>query len=136
MDTALIIAIVSCGFFSVGIILWQKATYLLKNGKKAGAVIFKNNFRADDSGGIYYPVVRFLTDKQEWITQQLSIGYFPAKREGKRLQVIYDPEDPTNVEINSLLQLRILPGLFVVLGICGLIFGALEYLDIITLIDK
>lgn len=74
----------------------------MTNGKIADAVIFKNNFHSSRlSGGTYHPVVRFLTDKQEWITQELSIGYSPAKEEGTKLQVIYDPEDPTNVEINS-----------------------------------
>jgi hypothetical protein len=79
-------------------------------------------------------VDRFLTDKQEWITKELSIGYSPAKREGTKLQVSYDPEDPTNVEITSSLQLEILPRLLVALGICGLVFVSLEALQIIALI--
>jgi hypothetical protein len=135
MDTALIILLISFGFLIVGTILWQKGNHLLKNGKKADAIIFKNNFQSSRSGGgTYYPVVRFLTEKQEWITQELSIGYSPAKEKGTKLQVIYDPEEPTNVEINSTLQLEILPRLFVALGSGGLIFGALEYLDVIELI--
>jgi hypothetical protein len=80
--------------------------------------------------------VRFLTDKQERITQKLSIGYSPAKKEGIKLKVIYDPENPTNVEINSTLQLELLPRLFVALGIGGLIFGTLEYLNVIELIPN
>lgn len=135
MDTELIILTISCGFLVVGVFLWQKGNHLLTNGKKAEAVIFKNNFQSDRSGGgTYHPVVRFLTDKQEWITQELSIGYSPAKSEGTKLQVIYDRENPANVEINSSLQLKILPGLFVVLGTGGLLFGTLEYLDVIALI--
>jgi hypothetical protein len=108
----------------------------MMNGKKADAIIFKNHFEPSSSGGTYFPVVRFLTDKQEWITQQLSIGYSPAMEEGIKLQVIYDPENPTNVEINSTIQLKILPWLFVVLGIGGLVFGTLEYLEIIDLIPN
>lgn len=135
MDTELIILLISFGFLLVGTILWQKGNHLLTNGKIADAVIFKNNFQPSRSGGgTYYPVVRFLTDKHEWITQELSIGYSPAKEEGTKLQVIYDPEDPTKVEINSTLQLELLPRLFVALGIGGLIFGTLEYLDVIDLI--
>jgi Protein of unknown function (DUF3592) len=137
MDTELIILLISSGFLIVGTILWQKGNHLLTNGKVADAVIFKNNHSTSRSGrGTYYPVVRFLTDKQEWITQELSIGYSPAKEEGTKLQVIYDPEDPTKVEINSTLQLEILPRLFVALGIGGLIFGTLEYLNIIELISN
>ena len=137
MDAELIILLLSFGFLIIGTILWQKGNHLLANGKKADAIVFKNNFQSGSSdGGMYYPVVRFLTEKKEWITQELSIGYSPAKKEGTKLQVIYDPEEPTNVEINSALQLEILPRLFVALGIVGLVFGILEYLDVTELITS
>jgi hypothetical protein len=135
METELFVLFFSAGFLVIGVFLWQKGNHLLANGKKADAVIFKNNFHPSRSaGGTYHPVVRFLTDKQEWVTQELSIGYSKAKREGTKLQVIYDPEDPTVVEINSTLQLEILPRLFVTLGITGLVFVTLEALQIIALI--
>ena len=137
MNAELIILLISFAFLIIGTILWQKRNHLLTNGKLADAIIFKNNFQPSRSGGgTYYPVVRFLTDKQEWITQELSIGYSPAKEEGTKLQVIDDPEDPTKVEINSTIQLEILPKLFVGLGIGGLIIGTLEYLNVIELIPN
>lgn len=116
-----------------GVYLWQKGNHLLKNGKKANAIIFKNNFESSESGGTYIPVARFLTDKNEWITQELSIGYSREKPEGTKLQVIYDPDDPTNVEINSPIQLEILPRVFVALGVFGLIFATLMFLDVVTI---
>lgn len=134
MDTALIVILVSSVFLIIGAILWQKGNHLLANGKIADGVIIANNFELSPSGGTYHPVVRFLTDKQEWITQELSIGYSTAKEEGTKVQVIYDPEDPASVEINSSFQLELLPRLFVVAGICGQIFGTLEYLDYIQMI--
>jgi hypothetical protein len=110
---------------------------LITNGKKAEAIIFKNNFHPSKSGGgTYSPVVRFLTDKQEWITQELSVGYSPAIEEGTKIEVVYDPNDPTTVEINSTLQLEVLPRLLVVIGVIGLIFGTIEYLEIIDLIKN
>lgn len=134
MDTELIVILIPCGLLIVGTLLWQKGNHLLTNGKIAEAIIFKNNYQTSRNGGkVYYPVVRFITDKQEWITQELSTGYSPAKEEGEKLQVIYDPEDPSKVEINSPLQLIILPRLFVAIGIGGLVFGICEYLDIIDL---
>ncbi len=119
---------------AAGINLWQKGNLLLAKGKKAKAIIFKNNFRSGSDGGVYYPVVRFLTDKQEWITQELNIGYSPAKLEGTKVEVIYNPDEPTTVEINSVFQLEILPRLFVALGLGGFVFGVLEYMEIINLI--
>ena len=124
----IIILAISIVVITVGIFLWQKGTHLPTTGKKAKAVIFKNNYssRTGTDGGTYYPVVRFLTDKQEWITQELSIGYSPAKKEGTELEVIFDPEDPSNVEINSTFQLEILPRILVIIGFCGLVLGVLE----------
>lgn len=136
MELELITLFISGSFIVMGVYLWQKGSHLLVNGKKADAIIFKNNFdHTDSNGGMYYPVVRFLTDKQEWITQQLSIGYFPAKPEGTKLKVLYDPGDPTSVEINSSFQLEILPRLFVALGIGGFVFSMLEYLGIISTLN-
>ena len=133
MGAELITLLISSGLVVIGAFLWQKGSHLMAHGKRADAIIFKNNFQSSTSGiGTYYPVVRFLTDKQEWITQELSVGYSPAKPEGTKLKVVYDPEDPTNVEINSSLQLELLPRLFVAVGVVGLIVGTLGYLGIIA----
>ncbi|MBI3218671.1 MAG: DUF3592 domain-containing protein [Bacteroidetes bacterium] len=132
MNAELVILAISLVLIVVGVLLWQKGNHLLATGKKAKAIIFKNNYNAGvgRGGGTYYPVVRFLTDKQEWITQELSVGYNPAIEEGTELEVIYDPHDPTTVEINSSFQLEVLPRLLFVLGVCGLVFGFLELLEI------
>jgi hypothetical protein len=136
MDSEIILLIISGVLVIVGAVLWQKADHLLANGKKANAIIFKNTYSGSGaSGGTYYPVVRFFTDKQEWITQELNTGYLPAKPEGTKLEVLYDPDDPTNVVINSSAELEVLPRLFVGLGIAGLIFGILEAFDIIQIIS-
>lgn len=134
----IIILAISIVFITVGIFLWQKGNHLLTTGKKAKAIIFKNNYSSGTgtNSGMYYPVVRFLTDKQEWITQELSIGYSPAKKEGIKLEVIYDPDDPSNVEINSTFQLEVLPRILVIIGVFGLAFVVLELLDITQLINE
>jgi hypothetical protein len=100
-------------------------------------VIFKNNYSKGSSGnsGTYHPVVRFLTDKQVWITQELSIGYNPPKKEGTKVEVIYDPEEPTDVEINSRFQLEILPRLLVCMGVLFLVLGFLELFEITQLVE-
>ncbi|NOS91903.1 MAG: DUF3592 domain-containing protein [Cyclobacteriaceae bacterium] len=132
MNGELLILAISLVLIVVGVLLWQKGNHLLATGKKAKAIVFKNNYNAGvgRDGGVYYPVVRFLTDKQEWITQELSVGYDPAIEEGTELEIIYDPDDPTTVEINSSFQLEVLPRLLIAIGICGLVFGFLELLEI------
>lgn len=133
MDPELVIVILSSILLIVGVKLWQDGKHLLKNGKTATAVIFRNNFKSalEGGSGLYYPVVRFLTDKQEWITEELGIGYKPKKREGTKLEVIYDPENPTDVEIHSILSLKLLPLLFIITGIVGVVLASLEYLGVV-----
>jgi hypothetical protein len=73
---------------------------------------------------------RFLTDKQVWITEELNVGYSPAKKEGTKLEVRYDPEDPSNVLTDSKLELEVLPRLLVGIGVFGLILLLLKLLEI------
>lgn len=132
MDPELIIVIISAAFIIISVKLRQKGNHLLLNGKRAKAIVFKNNQQLlGQSSGMYYPVVRFLTDKQEWITQELNVGYSPPLPEGKQLEVIYDSDDPTTVEINSSFQLEILPKIFLCIGIIGLLTGMLAYSGVI-----
>ncbi|MDF2157305.1 DUF3592 domain-containing protein [Algoriphagus sp. CAU 1675] len=129
METDIILTLLFTGFTIVGIVLDQKGKHILYKGKRAQAVIFKNN-RKGVHDRMYYPVVRFKTEADVWITQELSIGYFPAKKEGKKVEVLYDPEDPTQVEINSSFQLEFLPKLFIAVGSFGLVLGILELFEI------
>jgi hypothetical protein len=128
MNTDLTILFGSTIFLAVGIGLWRKGNQLIGNGKKAKGIIFKNNYSFID-GGLYYPVIRFLTDKKEWITQELDVGYKIAKDEGTEIEILYDMDDPTNIQVNSNFELAILPRLFVAIGLFGFIIGVLEYLD-------
>ena len=120
----------------IGIRLWQKNSHLLVAGKKAKAIVLENNYEPSKEGGAYYPVVRFLTDKDVWITQQLNFGVNPAIKEGTRLDIIYDPEDPTTIQINAIFFFEVLPRLLLALGICGLTFAFLELFEITQLIGK
>lgn len=117
---------------TLGIFLWLKGKRLLKTGKKAKALILKNNYKPGTDIGFdaCYPVVRFLTDHQEGITQELSVGYSPAKAVGTELEIIYDSKNPNNVEINSAFVLETLPRILVIVGVCGLLFGVLCCLTI------
>jgi hypothetical protein len=135
MDNNLLIAIFSIIPLIVGVHLWQKGISLIRNGIKAEGIVFKNNFKGsiNNKTGLYFPVVRFLTEKQEWITKELDIGQVPALEEGKKIRLIYNQENPEEVEINSTFRLEILPRIFVAIGVLMLILGLLGYLDVIEL---
>jgi len=131
MPAEITLLFISIIFLIIGIKLWERGNALLKNGRRVNAIVFKNKFENSRDGGIHYPIVRFLTDKNEWVTQELSIGYSPPKPEGSKVEVIYDPEDPNKVEINSSFQLEILPRLFVGFGLATLVVAALVFLNYI-----
>ncbi len=131
MESELVVGLISSVFIAIGAILWKKGDHLLFIGKKTQAVIFRNNYQSSGSGGgLYYPVIRFKTESDEWITHELSTGHSPARPEGKKLEVIYDPEDPSNVALNNKFQLEILPRLMVSAGIVGLIVSILIYTNL------
>lgn len=120
------------GFMALGIHLLQKGRILMRLGKKASATVVKNVH--DQKHGTYTPVVRFVTDQQEVVIRELSIGYNPPLSEGSEVEVLYDPNDLTLVEINSAFQLEVVPVILLVLGVCGLILAALELLEITNMI--
>jgi hypothetical protein len=135
MDINLQIAIFSIIPLIVGVTLWQKGISLIRNGIKTEGIVFKNNFKGsiNNKSGMYLPVVRFLTEKQEWITKELDIGQYPALEEGKKIRLIYNQENPEEVEIDSVFRLEILPRIFVAIGVIMLILGLLGYLDVMEL---
>jgi len=98
----LIFAILSIALIAAGLFSLEKRSRLLKKGKKAKGIVYSNTFKVDHRGdGLYYPVIRFLTDKNEWITQELNIGSNRPMNESEEIEVLYDPEIPTDIAINS-----------------------------------
>jgi len=132
----IILTVISIGFLGLGLLAFEKNIRLKRDGKKAKAIIFKNNYKTspDKNGGSYYPVVRFVTENNYWITQELNFGLSSPMREGKEIEVFYDPNNPQEVVVNSNLQLKFIPWLFTFTGSCGLIICFLELLDITNLI--
>jgi len=132
----LIIAAISIGLLAIGLLFSEKNMRLKKTGKKAKAIIFTNNYRPkiNGRGGIYYPVVRFVTEDNQWITQELDFGQKPPMTEGKEVEVFYDPKNPQEVVMNSYRIIIFLPWALIIAGTCGFVLSCLELLDITNLI--
>ncbi len=135
MTADLILCAVSLAFILLGGKLVQKAAYLLLHGEKATAIIFKHTVKSDRKGNMYYPVIKFLTRDGKWIIQELSIGNNPPMGKGSEVEIIYDPENPTNVIINSTWRMVIIPRALLALGITGLVWGFMELLLITDFIN-
>jgi hypothetical protein len=132
MSTEIWMIVGSAIVLACGVYLWQRAVHLVSNGNRAEAVIIRNNFNSSDD--LYTPVVRFETDKKKWIEQELNISVKPKMQEGQKINVIYDPENPTDISINSTFFLEVMPRILVALGLFGLIFITLELLDVTSIL--
>jgi hypothetical protein len=109
----------------------SKVKTLEKTGERCEGIIFKlgysNSFGADmTSSNVKDKItVRFVTKNKEWITQDLHsdfmISYTAQYKEGDRVNVIYNPENPSEfmVETKQSQTLGRLVGLFIGLAFVG-----------------
>lgn len=115
-------------FLSISLIYFFKLKKISRNGIKTEGVVFdveynKKNYR------IAYPVIRFLTTENVWVTQ--TPGFWtnakpPAK--GDKVNVIYNPDDPTNFVVESKVN-RVTP--FILIGLSFIIlWGILKWLHV------
>lgn len=81
----IILALLSVAMLAFGLFSLERNKRLQRIGKKTTAVIFTNNYKSSHPTrrGNYYPVVRFVTEDEQWITQELNTGQNPPMREGK-----------------------------------------------------
>ena len=138
------IAFLSLVVITIGVILWRAGRKALARGKLSEATIVKNVFSPneltliqnkldidDDESGTYYPVIQFMTDKDELITKQLTVGFNPPRSVGKKLSVIYNPNNPSDIVTYPRVQLEVIPKLLVSIGVIGLTIVMLEVFEII-----
>ncbi|AYB32370.1 DUF3592 domain-containing protein [Chryseolinea soli] len=79
-----------------------KVSRFLKKARTTKGVVVKTiESSPGETGSFHYHVVRFQNDKQEWITQQAGSAMPRALPEGEEIEIMYNPEDPTQVEIYS-----------------------------------
>ncbi|WP_420317009.1 DUF3592 domain-containing protein [Ekhidna sp.] len=134
MSTEIIISLISGGTIILGVYWWRKGNHLILNGKKVDALVYANRHQyhpTNNKIGLYFPVVRFLTEEKEWITKKLEIGYNPPLEEGSKIKIIYDPDNPEYLQIDNSFMLEFLPRILVTSGLIGLILSLMYYLEFI-----
>jgi hypothetical protein len=132
-----------------GLILWIEGRRFLARSKLSKATVVKNIFCPneitliqndlgieDDESGIYYPVIQFMTEKNELITKQLTIGFNPPMSVGKKLTVSYNPNNPSDILIFPRFLLEVIPKLLVTIAVIALIIVMLEVFEIISVIPN
>lgn len=131
----IILSIAGLIFIIVGVISYQNSKRLLQNGKKAKGKITDLVKRSGISNDgpvenyYYYPVISFQTPGGQPVSKELNFGSGPSRySKGQNVVVIYDPEDPSNCNIHSKLQLFGLPVIFIIFGLASLIAATIIYL--------
>ena len=72
---------------------------------------------------ISYPIVRFLTKENDWITKSSRIGLIPGiYKKGKEVSVIYQNDNPNNFFIKDKLT-YLIPISMLIIALLLTIFG-------------
>ncbi len=67
------------------------------------------------------PVIRFVTNKQEWITKTSNMS-LPSAKKGDKVTVIYDPENPQNFVVKTSYT-NLFVAIFTIGGILAILAG-------------
>ncbi len=103
---------------------------IVENGVQAEGIIFDfkqdqfNNSDIDFRDNSKYPTIRFVTNEKKWVTGQplFNISSIFSK-EGQKLTVVYNSENPTEFIIKTKINWSILLGFFLIIGIGLIAYG-------------
>lgn len=122
MIQAIVLIILSIVVIAFAIIAWGKYKKISAAGVEAEGIIFDTESSSDaNDSTITYPIVRFLTQTNEWITQKASISILPGSyKKGQKITVVYLKDKPTDFFIRSNWTITV----FVIMIVIGLALTA------------
>ncbi|EHQ24531.1 DUF3592 domain-containing protein [Mucilaginibacter paludis] len=95
IETVLVLFAIGFGVLLIGILKRNERRSLLRSGIRAEGVIVQVINNGYSRSTIYYPVVRFLTADDDWVTETYGVGGNKwSYKEGEAVKVIYDPLNP------------------------------------------
>lgn len=104
-------------FVAVGARTVVTARRFLRTAHRVPGLVTELQYRSGDSGGLWYPVLRFTTEDGRQVDTTAMYGTSPAPaRAGERVTVLYDPARPTRAALHGRVGGTLLGGVFVVLG--------------------
>jgi len=133
MNQYIIMIAVSVVLIVTALYLLMKMTRLAKTGIKAEGVVFDleisdSNSNMGTLGKVRYPVIRFLTSDNKWITETYKLGSTAGLyKKGAKITVIYNPENPREFSIDNRSS-RILLVVLACVGAGLLLIGAYQIL--------
>jgi len=103
---------------------------IAKNGTQTEGVVFDIVASNNINSQAKYPLIRFVTAKKEWITEQYNISTLPGLfKKGQKVIVVYNPDNPKEFFVKSTIT-SIAPILAIALAIIILAIGVYKLLHI------
>lgn len=123
MIEGIAVIILAVALLSVSIYMLRQYDQIEKNGLETEGVVFDmDSSNISDTATSIYPIVRFLTADQQWITQKSSVSLIPGSyKRGQKVTVIYHSDKPSAFFIKSNSTRGILIAIAVVGGILSAI---------------
>lgn len=110
----------------------KKDKHILSKGVTAEGTIFdfadSTSYDESSSDSIRHPIIRFVTQKEEWITEQYHIAEFGMKI-GDKVKVTYDPDEPRTFLIEARTSVTIIYILCGLVGVGGIVCGLYQLID-------
>ncbi|MEO3403677.1 DUF3592 domain-containing protein [Mucilaginibacter sp. CAU 1740] len=126
---ALITGAIGTLFCILGAVLRDRRKKLLESGVKVEGEVFDIEYdpRRNDSTGIYFPVIQYITTDGKEITQKYNFGNSrKTYKKGDNVAVIYDPANPSTFILNKKTS-RLGPWISIALGLFFVITAIIAY---------
>lgn len=122
------LAVCCLPFFFVGLYEAYQNNQAIKNFTHTEGTVVGNSYTTTyedgNAVGSYLPQVEFTTTNGKNIRFTDQIGSLPPDYEiGSKVQIIYQPANPTNARIHSLKRLWLAPTIFMTVGLLPMIIG-------------
>lgn len=96
-----------------------------KNGEETTGIVIalEESSNADNGCCVYSPIIEFTANGQTYTIEGDSASYPPEYEVGEEVQILYNPQNPNNAQINKLLERWLMP----IIIIPTMIFAALIF---------
>jgi hypothetical protein len=103
---------------------------IAKNGEQVEGVVFDIVQDTNPQSQAKFPVIRFVTSRKEWITEQYNISTLPGfLKKGQKIIIIYNPDNPKEFFVKSRTN-SIVPVLLFLFGMIILSMGVVKLLHV------
>jgi hypothetical protein len=126
----IITLIVGAMLILVTLILSSKQNTIRKTGITTQGIVYDLLHDQNTSFNLRYPIIRFTTLSEEWITETANIGMFPGfYKKGQKVTVVYNQQNPKQFIVDSKANKLIIYALLIA-GCMLVLFGTYKLIGV------